>query len=331
MPNRADQALKLIERAKQHGRLSHAYLITGPNEVDREGFATRVLNLVSGKRVSSLEDWQQLGAVLLRPQSKSRRIVIGEDASEHGTVRYFNHVINMTMLVDGGKFGVVVDADRMNHQAQNAFLKTLEEPPPDTLLLLLTGKPEELLPTILSRVIRLELLPEAGARKLSEHERNLLALLESHFKRNASGVASALALKAGFEEILDSLREEVEDEMEEDFEREKELYKQTTDSNAYLKDKEEKMKALIESSYLQQRDALVELMLAWMGDVIRLKVGAEYIDLPDARGITSAVAERWSIDDAMRRLRAMRKLEGNLHTNVNEALALEVGFMDAFG
>lgn len=331
MPNRADQALKLIERAKQHGRLSHAYMITGPNEVDREAFATRFFNLVAGKQVESLDEWQTRGAVVLRPQSKSRRIVIGDDATEHGTVRYFNHVINMTMLVDGGKFGVVVDADRMNPQAQNAFLKTLEEPPPNTLLLLLTGKPQELLPTILSRVIQIGLVPEPGARKLSEHEKNLLALLEAHFKKNASGVAGALALKAGFEEILDSLRGEVEEELGDDFAREKELYKQTTDSGSYLKDKEEKMKALIESSYLQQRDALVELMLAWVGDVIRLKVGAEYIDLPEARATTAAMAERWSIDDAMKRLRAMRKLEGNLHTNVNEALALEVGFMDTFG
>jgi DNA polymerase III subunit delta' len=331
MPNRADQALKLIARAKQHGRLSHAYLITGPNEVDREGFATRFLNLVANRQIATLDDWQKLGAVLLRPQSKSRKIIIGESADEHGTVRYFNHVINMTMLVDGGKFGVVVDADRMNHQAQNAFLKTLEEPPPNTLLLLLTGKPEELLPTIRSRVIEIGLVAEPGSRKFSEHEQNLLALLDNHCKKNASGVAGALALKAGFEEVLDSLREEVEEELEDDFEREKELYKQTTDSGAYLKDKEDKMKALIESNYLQQRDALIELMLAWVGDVIRLKVNADYIDLPEARSTTAAMAERWTIDDAMKRLHAMRKLEGNLHTNVNEALALEVGFMDTFG
>lgn len=324
MPNRADKALALLAQARKLGRLGHAYLITGPKEANREGFAAQVLSMVAGRKLDELSDWAALGVPVIQPESKSRRITIE-------AMRDLEHEINLKAGPLGFKFGVIVDCERMTAQAQNAFLKTLEEPPPGTLLLLLTGKPQELLTTILSRVIEVGLVPEPGSRKLSEHELNLLALLENHFKKNASGAAGALALKAGFEEILDSLREDVEEEMEDDFEREKELYKQTTDSGAYLKDKEEQMKALIESSYLQQRDALIELMLAWVGDVIRLKVGAEFIDLPEARDATTAMAGRWSIDDAMKRLRAMRKLEGNLHTNVNEALALEVGFMDTFG
>jgi len=42
-------------------------------------------------------------------------------------------------------------------------------------------------------------------------------------------------------------------------------------------------------------------------------------------------ADRWTIEEASRRLRTLRKLETHLHTNVQETLALEVGFIEAFG
>ena len=49
------------------------------------------------------------------------------------------------------KVAVFLDAHRMREESQNALLKTLEEPPEDTLLLLLTSQPQELLPTVRSR------------------------------------------------------------------------------------------------------------------------------------------------------------------------------------
>jgi len=49
-------------------------------------------------------------------------------------------------------YGIIVDAHKMTIDAQNAFLKTLEEPPSQTEIYLVTGYPDDLLPTILSRV-----------------------------------------------------------------------------------------------------------------------------------------------------------------------------------
>ena len=56
------------------------------------------------------------------------------------------------------KVGVIAAADRMNLQAANAFLKTLEEPPGKSILVLLTTAPQRLLETILSRCLR-QVLP----------------------------------------------------------------------------------------------------------------------------------------------------------------------------
>ena len=324
MPFKADRALQLLDRARQNGRLGHAYLITGPKEAQLEAFATRVLNLVTGQRQKALADWKQQGVVLVAPESKSRRIKIE-------TMRELEHMLNLKAGPLGQKFGVIIDAERMTTEAQNAFLKTLEEPPPGTLLLLLTGKPDELLPTTLSRVIEIDLIAEEGARQFSEHERKLLALLEAQARRPSASLATALGLKAAFEEVLDDLREDIEEEAGEGFAKEKEHYQKTTDSSAYLKDQEEKVKARIEASYLHQRDAMLELLLAWMGDVVRHKVGAESFDLLEYVEATRAVAERSTISEATRRLRMLNKLERHLHTNVNEALALEVCFTQAFG
>ena len=324
MPFKAERGLELMQKAIRLNRLGHAYLISGPKEANLDSFATQVLNLIAGVRYKTLDDWAHQGFPIISPESKSRRITIE-------TMREMERMIHLKAGPSGHKFGVIVDAERMTIQAQNAFLKTLEEPPPGTVLLLVTGKPQELLPTILSRVIEMPLLPESGARKYSDHERKLLAILERHAKLTSSSMSIALGLKAGFEEVMDSLRGDIEEEAEDDFEKEKELYGKTTDSSAYLKGKEEHMKALIEATYLQQRDAMLDLLLAWMGDIVRHKVGAEFFDLQEYTPATKQAADRWSIDEASRRLRTLRKLEQHLHTNVSETLALEVGFIEAFG
>ncbi len=330
MPFKTDHALTLLTRAQKLGRLGHAYMITGPRGTDLESFAAKVLALVSPARHTSLEDWAQEGAVILRPQSKSRRITIGENGSEVGTIRYLERMIHRTTGPGGFKLGIIVDAERMNAQAQNAFLKTLEEPPARTLLLLLTAQPGQLLTTILSRVIEIPLLPPAEARVFDEYEQKLLAVLEQLATRASGSISAALGLKADFQAIIDELYDEIKEEQEEEFEKEQDHYKQTTDGT-WLKQREEEVTAQIEAAYLQRRDALMDLMLAWMGDVARLQVGAEHLDLTQYRSATAQLAQRWTPEDTSKRIRYLRQLDQHLHTNVNEGLALEVAFIQAFG
>lgn len=208
--------------------------------------------------------------------------------------------------------------------------KTLEEPPARTLLLLLTSQPGQF-SIIRSRVIEIPLLAPDAARQFSEHEQKLLAVLEKLAKRQGSGsLAGAFALKKEFEEILEELKESIKEEMEADFEREKRHFGKTTDGS-WLKQREEQVTANIGASYLMQRDALMDLMLSWMGDVVRQQVGAEHFDLQAYIPATATLAERWTPAEAGKRLRALRRLEQHLHTNVNEGLALEVSFLAAFG
>jgi DNA polymerase III subunit delta' len=324
MALKSDGALALVQRAIDGGRLGHAYLITGPKEANREGFANRMLNLIAGTRHGDLDAWSKLGIPIICPESKSRKIKIDN-------MRALEHVMHMRTGPSGHKFGVIVDAERMTPEAQNAFLKTLEEPPNGSLLLLLTGKPEELLPTTLSRVIEIQLMAEDGPRQYTAHEQQLLELLTAQAKRPNTSMAAALTLKMAFESVLDAIRDGIEEAADEDFAKEKAHYGKTTDSGAYLKNREEQSKALVEATYLQQRDGLLELLLSWMGDILRHKVKAERLDLPEYAAVTSQLAERHALPEVVRRMRTLNRLEQLLHTNVNENLALEVCFIEAFG
>ena len=75
------------------------------------------------------------------------------------------------------KVAILADADRLQPQAANAFLKTLEEPPQDSLLLLLSAMPEVLPETIISRCISIPLAP-VEEQKVSGEQTELVLLQE---------------------------------------------------------------------------------------------------------------------------------------------------------
>lgn len=325
MAFKAETALQFMDRARERGRLGHAYLITGPKEADLPGFAARFLNRVTSAQHATLDAWEKLGICVVRPESKSRQIKV--EAIREQVEPY----LFVTSSGAPHRLCVIVDAERMNVQAQNAFLRTLEEPPPRTLFLLLSEQPQQFLETILSRVIRLSLIPDDLSRKLSDSEVRLVELLSDLANRQTDSLAGAMTLRREFEDILEDIHDALTKQFEAAFEEEKKFYKQTTDvDSAWIKSREDETEAAIESRYRQERDALMELLLAWMGDVLRHQVGVDRLDLPEYAAATRALAARWDAGTLSRRLKELRKLHANLHTNVNETLALDAAFIAAF-
>ncbi len=86
----------------------------------------------------------------LRPQEDSRQIRIEQ-------VRELSAELALTSHGGGYKVGIISPADALNRFAANALLKTLEEPPPRTLLILVASEPSRLPPTVLSRCQRLRI------------------------------------------------------------------------------------------------------------------------------------------------------------------------------
>jgi DNA polymerase-3 subunit delta' len=332
----ADRAYELISSAHQRGRLAHAFLISGAHGSGKENLAARVIQLVSGTSQSGgfdlfgepvavetppLDELESGWIRVVRPRMKSRRIGVEE-------IRNLEQTLHLAAPGGACKVGVIVETDRMNDQASNAFLKTLEEPPQNTLLLLLTANPQRLLPTILSRCVRVPLI---GGRALLEGGgAELVAALNHAATRGFGTPVAALHLKATFASFLARCRETADAAAKAAEKEEISAYKDATDGT-WLKEREVFHKAAAEAEYLDARNRLFDVLMAWMADLLRLKVKSGGFDFPDSVQTLQRIAEAESETRLLQRMNALDSLRRTLETNASEPLAIEVGFLKAFG
>jgi DNA polymerase-3 subunit delta' len=314
-------AFEYLSRAHENGRLAHAYLISGPAGSGKHELASDLSNLVTDAKSGDVFALQPPGVYLAEPESRSRRIVIEQ-------VRALEHALQMRSAGGRRKVAIVAEADRLQPQAANAFLKTLEEPPKDSLLLLLSAMPEVLPDTILSRCIAIPLAADEKAA-LSAEEEELVELLATVVAPAAKGVQPAYRLARGFHRLLAQMREAIQTENAAAWKREEVKYKQTTDG-AWLDEREDYFKALIESQYVRERSRLVETLFAWWSDVLRANTGVRQRELPSARKQTESLAQKLKTSEILRRIRRLEELRDHLGRNIQEALAIEVAFLSVF-
>src|SRR3954463_7284946 len=267
-------ALEYLTRAHERGRLGHAYLISGPPGSGKRGLASDLSNLVSGTKSDDVFSSPPPGVFLAEPESKSRRIVIDQ-------VRALEHALQMRSGNGHRKVAIVADADRLQPQAANAFLKTLEEPPNDSLLILLSAMPEVLPDTILSRCVAVPLAAQEEAA-LSSEEKELVDLLGEVANSKGQGIQPAYQLARGFHRLVAQIRETIQDENTAALKRDEARYRNTTDG-AWLDDREDYYKALTESQYVRRRAGLIEILFLWWSDVLRANTGIERRELPGAK------------------------------------------------
>lgn len=315
-------ALEYLRRACEQNRLAHAYLISGPPGSGKEKLAADLASLVNGTPAAEVFSTSARDIFIARPESKSRRIVIEQ-------IRDLEHALQLRASNSRRKVAIVADADRLQPQAANAFLKTLEEPPKDSLILLVSAMPEALPETILSRCIAIPLAPEAGPRSSSHEEKNLLKLLQQASREQNWTVSFAYRLAQEFQRLLRELRENVKRETEEAFKKEQARYMEATDG-AYLEEREQHYKALTESLYLQRRAALTEMLLLWWSDVLKSNQKVTQRSLPDAAREIAALAARFGAAETLKRIRCVEELRDQLSRNIHEALAVEVAFLALF-
>lgn len=184
-------AYSLISRAVDAGRPAHGYLIVG----DVRGNCLELVQMLLGKLFP--DDSEQIASrshpdvAWLEPQGRSRTIKVarGKDDDGPGMRDGIVEPMSVTAFSGGWKVGVISGADRMQPEAANAFLKTLEEPPPKTLFLMLTDRPDAILPTILSRSQRVDLPMPSGMLEGEDYDEVADAF--------AAKDAAALAAKLG--------------------------------------------------------------------------------------------------------------------------------------
>jgi DNA polymerase-3 subunit delta' len=235
------------------------------------------------------------------------------------------------MATEAGQWrvAVIVEAERMGEAAENAFLKTLEEPPPETLILMLSALPQALLPTIRSRCLLLPLI--STKIEVDEPGQRLLQILRSLGPDALGNPRSALVLQSEVAGLLAEIRGECEDEAEKTAKEESEHYAKTTDSARWLKQRGQEHDAAARSDYLRARQHIFDLLGAWVGDILRQKAGGTALDFPEEASVTARLAETAEWQDLLQRFEALEDLRRSLETNAQEQLAMEVGFLRIFG
>ncbi|MFN0136991.1 MAG: DNA polymerase III subunit delta' [Phycisphaerae bacterium] len=184
-----ERALSILRRALASGRTHHAYLFDGPDGVGKElaarALAARLLcNLPPDANAGmdacgtcascklfaggSHPDFHLIERSLhkLHPEPNERRkkgLELGVNVVRHFLIDH----ASASPAVGRRRIFVVREAERMNEEAQNALLKTLEEPPGSACLVLVTSSAARLLSTIRSRCQRIPfgLLPPAFVRE----------------------------------------------------------------------------------------------------------------------------------------------------------------------
>mgnify|MGYP005839827971 CR=1 FL=1 len=167
-----------LEAAWASGRMHHAWLLAGPDGVGKRAFALAAARMVlAGSSSMDVPDDHQAARLLaanshpdfrrvepgLTGRGERRSAVIAVDE-----VRAMQSVLHLAPSIARWRVVLVDPADAMHAPSANALLKSLEEPPANTLFLLISHAPGRLLPTIRSRCRRLRFgpLPEEAVRAM---------------------------------------------------------------------------------------------------------------------------------------------------------------------
>jgi DNA polymerase-3 subunit delta' len=207
---------------------------------------------------------------------------------------------------------IIEDADRMNPASGNAFLKTLEEPPGDAMLILLTTHGEGILPTIRSRcqILRFpplstdtvaSLLRENGA---DEEQARMAAALAGGSLSRAREIAGADRLQMRRTLLERTSRLSC-----------REIFPLLETAEDYARDRE------------TATDAVDMLKLFWR-DILLFRAGSGEIANLDLQPLVRELSERMNTEQILEKLERITLAGQALARNVNPRLALEVLFMD---
>src|SRR5215212_431631 len=152
-----DAILAGFRRVVQRGRLAHAYLFVGPDGVGKKLFAVELAKAFLCERPrGELDACGECSSCSLVDADTHPDLTIArrpEDKHEFPVELMRSLLANFALKPARGKGRVVIvdGADDFNDESSNAFLKTLEEPPPGSLLILVGFSPDRQLATIVSR------------------------------------------------------------------------------------------------------------------------------------------------------------------------------------
>ena len=311
-----EQIIEHLQNAIKTDKVSHAYILDGPDMSGKKMIADAFsMTLECEKKgtepcMECHSCKQALGKnqpdIIYLQHEKPNTISVDDIRSQ------INNDIGVKPYSSPYKVYIVDEAEKMNVQAQNALLKTIEEPPAYAVILLLTNNAEIFLPTILSRGVRLSL-------KAVPDEKIKAYLMENYevpdykadvcvaFAQGNVGKAIELAESEDFNEIKNSALQ---------------LIKRLDDIELY--EMTEAVKQI--SNYKLKINDYFDLIMIWYRDVLLYKATADVNKLIFKEEVyeIKKEASRSSYGGIENILEALEKAKIRLNANVNFDLVIEL-------
>ncbi|MCI0800867.1 MAG: DNA polymerase III subunit delta' [Chloroflexi bacterium] len=320
-----DHLLKRLEPTLQQRRQSHAYLLSGPPHVGKMAMAINLSQAVNclegpGAPCGTCTQCTRIAAGLhadisiLIPgqgeEGRSPKTVIGIDA-----IKELIHRVSLNPY-EGSSSVVIIDgAESMSDDAANALLKTLEEPPPQVMFLLLTANEGAVLPTIRSRCQSMVLVPlsrDAMVQRLVSGHQTTPEQAEHLFRLSRGCLGWAIG-------ALDDAQ--VLEQRQADLEK----LQETLDAGLETRFTYANEIATLFGSDRDAAKDLLALWLRWWRDLLLIKEGAEeFLHNADYSDSLRNQASGLSTAEIVQFINRLMQTLSNLDSNVNPRLAMEV-------
>ena len=308
-----------MEQAIRTGKISHAYLLTG-----EAGSGKRLLASIFAMALQCPE--KDVEPCRNCPSCKKALTgnhpdivyVMHEKVGSISVDEIRDQVVNDVAIrpyESPYKIYIIDEASKMTPQAQNALLKTLEEPPAYAIILLLADNPDVLLPTIHSRCVTLRLTPVSDAEikeylMTQMHVPDYQAEIEASFAQGNIGRAKMIAQTSEFLEVTENA-----------------IHQMKRSRDMDVRDMVEQIRDL--SADKQNARDYLDLYTMWFRDVLLFKATREIDDLLFKEEV-GAIRERASVssyEGLEKILEAIRQADDRLRANVNFDLTMELLFL----
>ena len=311
-----DQIKEHLQNALMGKKVSHAYIINGEKSSGKE-FIANVFAMSLQCEKEGTEPCQECRSCK-QALSANQPDIIKVLHEKPGTISVddirtqINHDVAIKPYSSPYKVYIVNEAEKMTPQAQNALLKTLEEPPEYAVILLLTANVNSLLPTILSRCVVLNMKPvsdELVKKYLMEQLKvpDYKAEVCVAFARGNVGKAKSLASSEDFENVKNEALS---------------LLKYIRDMELY------EIVAAIKkiSDYKLDVNDYLDIMAIWYRDILLFKAtkDANHLVFREEIQAIRKAAGRSSYEGIESVIKALDKAKSRLNANVNFELTMEL-------
>lgn len=313
-----EQTILHMKHAIQMNKVSHAYIISGEKGSGKKllaGIFAQTLQCEK-KGTEPCMECRSCKQAVNQNQPDIIRVVRDEKKTGSIGVEEIRTQLNGDIMIrpysSPYKIYIIDEAEKMTVQAQNALLKTIEEPPVYAVILLLTANAGMLLPTIRSRCVLLELKPVPSDLvknylmqdlQIPEYRANICTA----FAQGNIGKARRLALSGDFSEMLEHALHLVKyiEEME------------VTDLIADLKRIH---------TYKMEINDYIDILTIWYRDVLMFKAtrDADSLVFSDELISIREKASKSSYEGLECVLKSLEKAKIRLNANVNFDMALEL-------